>query len=78
MPKIPLSEEQKKDDLFRGYLKFHMETEHLDKRRLAERTGIKYSTLCERLREPGTFKREDLMSIFKVLRFTTEEKGAIW
>lgn len=76
MPSVKLGRTQKPDPI-RGIIEGSIINSGLTKKILAKKTGIAYSTLCNRMNNPGDFRREELKRIFCVLQLTDEEKQRI-
>lgn len=75
MPKTkPLSELHYKDKLFRDCVDFRLRRKEMDRKELAKRIGIGYSTLCDHLAHPDRMRRGTMMRVMRILEFSEEEK----
>lgn len=76
MPTVKLGRVQKPDPI-RGIIEGSIINAGITKKILAKKTGIAYSTLCDRMNHPEDFRRGELKRIFSVLEMADEEKQRI-
>lgn len=79
MPKIKESQQQIFYTGLTKKIKTQMILRGYDRKSLAERTCLKYGTLCKRLREPDTWILSELFAVMQVLKMefgAFYEKGA--
>lgn len=78
MPKIFLTENQKRDDAFVRLVKSHMAQEGVfELYKLADRLKIKRSTLSSKMNNPDTFKKGELRMLCKTLKIAPEEIATV-
>ena len=74
MPKLPLSKEEKQNRIVAGAIENQLTIINMSKPELAKKTGIPYSTLALRIRNPSTFSLADLRKVFIAIRMPQAEK----
>ncbi|MFR6118091.1 MAG: hypothetical protein ACLUI9_02295 [[Clostridium] scindens] len=74
MPALKVSDKEMKNRILLGSLENRMKIMGYDKRRMAQRIGMPYSTFCLRLRNPGKFNIDELQALFSVLKMPVDEK----
>ena len=67
MPKLSVSPTEKARRNIRGKIRAGMELQSLSSRRLAEKTGMPYSTLCRKINDPLSFTIGDVIRIEKAI-----------
>lgn len=78
MPKLRVSEQERKDQLFRALIAKNMEMYGIDsKRELARCLNVSEPTIYKKLKSPDQFTRLELRTIFTLLKFTPEEKAGV-
>lgn len=76
MPAVKLGRVQKPDPI-QGIIEGSIINAGITRKILAKKAGISYSTLCDRINNPGDFRRDELKRIFSVLEMTEEDKKRI-
>lgn len=74
MPRLRVSEQQAKTDLFCATVAKQMNLKHIGKDQLSRLLGMSRSTFWEKMKAPSTFRLGELCQLFSVLDFTEEEK----
>lgn len=77
MPAVKLSRPQIKKDPISNIIRGAADDRGISLRNLSKMTGIAYSTLCLRLREPDTFQRGELRRIYTSIGLSEEDKNRI-
>ncbi|MCO7174329.1 hypothetical protein NIA70_19445 [[Clostridium] scindens] len=74
MPALKVSDKEMKNRILLGSLENRMKIMGFDKKGMAQRIGMPYSTFCLRLRNPGKFNLEELQALFSALKMPDSEK----
>lgn len=79
MPPIRKTEKQKKDDLLRAYVAKNMSLcGYQRKSDLAPELGCTPRTLYRKLKNPDYFTRWELCMLFRMLKFSPDEKMSVF
>lgn len=79
MPRLRETPEQEKNRRLQAYIDKNTRLLRYDyKKDVAPRIGLKPTTYREKYNNPSRFKRNELMRLFAVLKFTPEEIADIW
>lgn len=73
MPKRYLTDRAKSDELLLKYIRMQRAALDMTQEELSKKLYISRSVLNQRLKYPGEFKRNELRTLFKVLRFSEEQ-----
>ena len=74
MPALKVSDKEMKNRILLGSRENRRKIMGYDKRSMAQRIGMPYSTFCLRLRNPGKFNIDELQALFSVLKMPVDEK----
>jgi hypothetical protein len=78
MPRLRQSDEQMSDVMLKALIESKAILAGIhDKKVLAAKMHMPLSTLYDRIRNPGTFRRRELQMLCKILKFTETEKASI-
>jgi len=77
MPKVTLTESQKKKTIIVSTIKKYAGAKLLSMPQLARRINIPKSTFNDRLNNPGNFRQHELEAICKILNVPEEERGRL-
>lgn len=76
MPRIRNTEEKARNEV-KAIINYYMTLQLMDKKVLAVKAVIPYSTLNKRLNNPDTFTRAELRRLCGVLHISTEDRGKL-
>lgn len=76
MPKV-LTERQRDQESVESIIKQYAGAMRMTIPTLAKKAGMPYSTIYARLRDPDTFRRNELRSICRVLKIPEEKRGEL-
>ena len=77
MPRLRVSEQQAKTDMFCATVAKQMSLKHIGKDQLSRLLGMSRSTFWEKMKTPTLFRLGELRQLFSVLDFTDEEKRIV-
>ncbi|MDY3109285.1 MAG: hypothetical protein SOW50_04135 [Lachnospiraceae bacterium] len=77
MPRLAVSENEKKDRILRGSIKNAQELQGLNAEKISRLTGIPKSTVYAKIRDPERLTIRELRLICGVLKYPDEEKERI-
>lgn len=78
MPKVYLTEAQKRDDDFRRLVAVGLASSGVrTQKALSEKMNMKPSTMSAKLKKPDNFRRDELRALCRVLRIDPAEMGRV-
>lgn len=77
MPRLAVSKEEEMNRVIRGSIKGSIELQGMNVAKLSKLTGVPAPTLYQKIREPERFTVRELRAIFRVLRYSEEDKERI-